>query len=119
MPFIRITNTNQLPTEYGLKEVQPCPTFKQARVIAREAYRVIYYFQRRGFPPLLMEKKDRIKDHEYQDGRCLHCGQLEPEQPTAESLPQGNTRVTLTVEPLPAPPIDSTVEQVGKQMSMF
>lgn len=118
MPFIRINKTSQLPTEYGLKEVQPCPTFKEARRIGREAYRVIYYFKRRGFPPLLMEKKDRILEHEYQDGACIHCGQAEP-KPEDEPTAQSNAPVTLTIEPLPAPPIDSTVEQVGQQLSMF
>lgn len=102
MPFIRLKSLSDLPKEYALKEVPRCDNpkqaFKQARQIGREAFRVVYYFKRAGgFPPLLFEKMNRILEHEYEDGRCIHCGQPKPEEPTAEAK-QGNTDVTLTTD---------------------
>lgn len=132
MPFIRIHDLSLLPREYGLKEVRPCPTFREALQIGRDAYRVIYYFTRRGFPPLLMEKKGRILEHEYKERKCVHCGQAEPEQPTASAATQGNSDVTL-LEILPPNVqnlgdgvyrVDLTAEQAedmaaGKQLTLF
>lgn len=79
--FIRIGNLKEMDKEYYLKEVQPCPKFKEARQIHRDPSRVIYYFKRSGgFPPLLMEQKGLVNPPEAED-------QPEPKPAPAEEYP--------------------------------
>lgn len=58
MTIKRIHSLSAMPEDKGLKPL-PCPTFKEARRLARDKSVTIYYYRRKHtskFPPLMFEE---------------------------------------------------------------